>query len=129
MDITNIWESIAGRNPMFLVAAGSVALGITLIIAAGITQVRRFQARSRHADPIETARPEVEVEKISIFPALRDKPTENPELQHLLRRLRAASDKLAKSLATDVSDTAVPSDSPLKRSTSGVEYIFKAGTG
>ena len=129
MELTQLWESIAGRNPMFLAATGSVALGITLILTAGIVQLKRFRNRSRHIVPLEMPLPVADVEKITVSQDIPEKSAENAELRHLLRRSRAASDKLEKSRAKKGPDTFYPADSPLKRSPSGVDYIFRAGTG
>ena len=129
MDFINIWENIAGRNPMFLAATGSVALGITLIITAGIVQLKRFQARSRHVSPVEKPLMSVDLENITNSTDHGDVSTENPELRPLLARLRAAADKLEKLTEFDGRNPVYPSDSPLKREPSGVDYIFRAGTG
>lgn len=129
MELTNIWENIAGRNPMFLAALGSVALGVTLILTAGIVQLKRFRARSRHVAPLETPLPIVDVEKIMVSNDHQDEQVQNPELRHLLCRLKSAADKLEKSRAKDVLNPHYPADSPLKRPSCGVDYIFRAGTG
>ena len=129
MDLINIWESISARSPMFLAATGSVALGITLIFTAGIVQLKRLRARSRHVPRLEKPKPAIAVEIIPLAEEFIAKSAENPELLHLLRRLRTASDKLEKMRTRDVPDSIYPADSPLKRSPSGVDYIFRAGTG
>ncbi len=129
MDLTQLWESIAGRSPMFLAATGSVALGITLIMTAGTVQLKRFRARPRNVVPLEIPLPVMDVEKITANRDIPEKPVENTELRHLLLRLKVASDKLEKSRIAKGPETFHPADSPLKRSPSGVDYIFRAGTG
>lgn len=129
MDFASIWESIVGRNPMFLAASGSVALGVSLIISAGLVQLKRFRSRSGHVLPVEKQAPPEEVEIVLETGESQADTVKTPELLHLLGRLRAASEKLEKFRATDVRTATQPADSPLKRPPSGVDYIFRAGTG
>ena len=129
MDFTTIWENIAGQNSTFLAASGSVALGVTLILAAGIVQLNRLRARSRYVAPVEIPVPVPQVEELAEPVATQAQASENPELTRLLRRLKTAADKLEKKRTGGVLNPALGADSSLKRSPSGVEYIHRAGTG
>ena len=129
MDLTSIWENIAGQKPMFLAAAGSVGLGVTLILTAGIAQLRRFRTRTRQAAPSEAPIPAARVEGIPPSVISQVEPTPNQDLRLLLARLRAAADKLERSRASVFMNPAIPADSSLKKVPSGVDYIFRAGTG
>jgi len=129
MDFTSIWESIASRNPMFLAASGSVALGISLIISTGLVQLKRFRSRSGQVLSVEKQAPPEEVEIVIETVESKADTSPSPELLHLLGRLKTAAEKLEKFRGTDVRNATQPADSPLKRSPSGVDYIFRAGTG
>ena len=129
MDFTSIWEYFAGQNSTSLAAVGSVALGITLILAAGIVHLKRVRTLSRQVAPVEIPVPVPQVEEIHEPVAAPTQAAENPELIHLLRRLKAAADKLDKKRADRLMKPALAGDSSLKRSPSGVEYIHRAGTG
>lgn len=129
MDITSVWEYFTGQNPMFMAATGSVALGVTLILAAGTVQMKRLRARAGKAPAAEIAvpaPPALEIEETTIQDP---EPASNPEMQHLLARLRIAADKLENFRASNAADTPARQDSPLKSAHSGVDYIFRAGTG
>lgn len=129
MDFTAIWESIAGQEPVFLAATGSVALGITLILMAGIVPLKRVRTWARPEAPAEEPRTLPTAVVAPEHHQSRTEPARNPELRHLMTRLRAAADKLEHSTAANADYPDNPADSPLKKVPSGVEYIFRAGTG
>ena len=45
MDLASTWEHLAAQGTMFWSASGAVALGLTLILTAGIAQIRRNRRR------------------------------------------------------------------------------------
>lgn len=135
MDFTSVWENVSGANPMFLAATGSVALGVTLVLAAGVVHLRRARCRLRTPEPVAaedataTLPAGAPVEEIPVPAAVRPSIPENPELHHLLARLRAAADRLEGCRMPAAGMPVSRTDSRLKSHPSGVDYIFRAGKG
>jgi len=136
---------MADQGIMFWSASGAVALGVTLILSAGIIQVRRLRLRSgRRVSSIPEAKVEP-VNKSSNQAKIREKSLEcpktlevtkqmsegpdNQELHLLLARLRSAVDQLDKYHLTTCQNSASQAESPLKECRDGVDYLFRAGTG
>jgi len=145
MELASVWRSMADQGIMFWSATGAVALGVTLILSAGIIQVRRLRLRSgRRVSSIPEAKIEA-VKKSSDHAKVREKPLECPktlevtkhgsegldsqDLHHLLARLRSAADRLDKYHLTTCQNSTSQAESPLKECRDGVDYLFRAGTG
>lgn len=151
MELASTWQTLADRGIMFWAATGAVALGVTLILAAGIVQFRRMRHRSQIQVPsipeIDTeasrgAQGAQEFSNPAITPEISHKYSMNSvaadsrsdtkdrqELHLLLARLRAAADRLEEYHHTACATPAVKGESPLKESSPGVDYLFRAGTG
>jgi len=145
MELASVLKSIADQGIMFWSATGAVALGVTLIIAAGIIQVRRLRRRSgRRVSPIPEARIEAvhkspnqailpeksrEYGKISEAPAPWPEELDSQEMDLLLARLRSAADQLEKYQCATCQNPVSRAESPLKDTSGGVDYLFRAGTG
>ncbi len=150
MEILNIIESALGRfaeqGYMFWSATGAVALGITLILTAGIVQLRRFHSRSvlpiipdldQKTEPIETPvevdlalemKPETQQKEAIGLNSTSEK-VNAEELHPLLARLRKAADQLEDYSRSQVEMLPQSTESPLKETREGVDYLFRTGTG
>lgn len=139
------WNTINAQGPLFWIACGSVALGVAMIAAAAAAQVRRLRAVAPSAVPHEPA-PKPEAAPATGGPAaVRSRTTASPagrpatELHR--RRLGDLVDRLervAASLATlEPAELPAPGaggppttpETPLKESSDGVEYVFRAAGG
>ncbi len=149
MEFLNIIESALGRfaeqGYMFWSATGAVALGITLLLTAGIVQLRRFHSRSvlpmvpdldEMTEPIEIpvevdlareVKAETQQEPIGLHSASE---VVNPEeLNLLVARLRKAADQLEDYSRSEMGMLPQSFESPLKETREGVDYLFRTGTG
>ena len=149
MEFSNIVGSALGRFAdqgfMFWTATGAVALGITLILTAGIVQLRRLHSRSvvpvtigleKKAEPVEIPeevdlamekKEETRKTPVGLTPTSGE---ENPEELHLLlERLREAVDRLEAYPRFKGEMLAKTSESLLKETREGVDYLFRTGTG
>lgn len=145
MDLANILENIAAQGSMFWVATGSVALGVTLILVALVTQLNRLRnrkslqvGRELLRPPAEPSRPAPEeiiqapppdIENFSAPAETASVPADARELTHLVARLRAAGDKLENFQRQNLPEPAQATESPLKEASSAVDYVFRAGLG
>lgn len=145
MELASIWEEVAGQGLMFWAATGAVALGLTLIMAAGVSQVKRNRSKAggpgrvvSHVEPAISGRaPEVrqepEVKEQSRqnqpFPAAGIKQENSREMRLLLARLRSAADKLEDFRHSERELSGRAGESSLKDSRNGVDYLFRTGTG
>ena len=149
MEISNILEntlgSIAGQGFMFWAATGAVALGVTLILAAGYIQFQRI--RSKPVPQVATdlaAKPAPAVlpdevpsesklnsddQKELIWLGTPIKEANSGELRLLLARLRQAADRLDGFQRASDKHPSTSVESPLKESREGVDYLFRTGTG
>ena len=136
---------IANQGLMFWSATSAVALGFTLVVTAGFIHFRRL--RSRSGGPVPPARgalPEPVVISADIH--LNQEMNENfpqdvlgfgsssiepdaRQLRLLLARLRTAADQLEDFRHSRLSFPAESSESSLKESPEGVDYLFRTGTG
>jgi hypothetical protein len=148
MDLISNWEQVGGQGLLFWSAMGAVALGITLILTAGVIHLRKFQARKRVRSQVplgtEAVTPPaagqvpanveiMENSKASSAPATRSKMSLDPrveqELLLLSARLRSAIDRLEELQLQRNPNAADKPESSLKDSQDGVDYLFRAGTG
>ena len=145
MDLASTWQNIAGNGFMFWSATGAVALGITLILASGFLQVRRFRARAGHpVSPAPAERPEPATEVVDISsdremeveswnttaePGPGSEEQNSRELRFLLARLRSAADQLEDFRRIRREIPLDRAESSLKDSRAGVDYLFRTGTG
>lgn len=141
MDPASIFQAITEQGTLFWLASGSVALGITLIVAAAVGQVRLLRSRRAGAAikepaapaalPVPTAVPESHfyAEEIpSLQNSIPDSVDER-EMLLLLRRVRSAADKMEDFRRRKTGRPAEAAESPLKVASEGVDYVFRAGIG
>jgi hypothetical protein len=145
MELASVWRSMADQGLMFWLASGAVALGVTLILCAGIIQIRRLRGRfvGKVSSLQETKVPvvhkstnqakiqEKSLENLNTLEAPGPRPEEmdSQELYLLLARLRSAADRLEKYRLFTRQNPASQAESPLKAYRDGVDYLFRAGTG
>ncbi len=136
---------IANQGFMFWSATGAVALGFTLVLTSGFIHFRRL--RSRNGGPIlptEMALPEPVIipadipldqemieghQKTAPEPGSGSPRPNTRQLRLLLARLRTAADRLEDFQHSSQPVPGKSTESPLKESTEGVDYLFRTGTG
>jgi hypothetical protein len=140
MDLAITWENLSSQGIMFWSATLAVALGLTLILTAGMIHFRRVRSRSRtpignpqvmpepvfdHAKVAERAKSDPALEKAAAVSAGPN----HREWSLLLARLRYAADRLEEFERLRPECPARSHESPLKESRNGVDYLFRAGKG
>ena len=136
---------IANQGFMFWSATSAVALGFTLVVTAGFIHFRKLRSRSGGPDlPARVALPEPIVIPADI--PLNQEMNEAPhldvldsgsssiepntrQLRLLVARLRKAADQLEGFRHSRLPFSAESSESSLKESPEGVDYLFRTGTG
>lgn len=149
MEIANVIENTLGKladqGYMFWSATGAVALGVTLILAAGYIQFQRIRSKSDPqvaTDLAEKPEPAVLPDEVHSEPKLNSddqkeliwlgtaiKESNSGELRLLLARLRKAADRLDGFQRAIDQHPVASIESPLKESREGVDYLFRTGTG
>lgn len=149
MEFLNVIENTLGRFAdqgfIFWSATGAVALGVTLILAAGYIQFQRIRSKSRSpgiTDLSEKPDPVALPPEASLEPILNEEsqkpfvwlgePTgeeNSEELGFLLARLRKAADRLDAFQRTRGKHQEKSSESSLKETREGVDYLFRTGIG
>ena len=130
---------------MFWSASGAVALGVTLILTAGIIQVRRLRTRAcRPAvpNPADLPEPVAKVADIPLGGEMKEDSRKSPtgpgsraeeqkdqESRLLLARLRHAVDRLEEFQRIRRDMPRKSAESSLKGCHGGVDYLFRTGTG
>lgn len=148
MDLASTFQSIAARGAMFWAASGSVALGGTLILIAVVAQLKRLRGRKASRMPAapksQVARKRMPSEMVAATETSLGAETQSPntvqapelarisdpvELMDLTARLRSAADKLENFRRLPDTPALSPQESPLKESSSAVDYVFRAEMG
>jgi len=145
VELANAWATLSDQGVMFWTAAGAVALGITLILISGVIQFRRLRGRATgqiSEVPEYCAKPAHKVLDVPLnqeSPRATDASAEKTmpgqfeensgELLLLLARLRSAADQLEDYRHARLAAPHGPAQSSLKESCTGVDYVFRAGTG
>ena len=145
MELANTWQSIADNGIMFWAATGAVALGIALTLASGLIQVRRLRSRTDlpvAAVPSEHPEPAAQIDEIPLDREMKVKsqndqvgpePTSSEQISRELglvrARLRSIADRLEDFQRTRRHRPLDRSESSLKDSHDGVDYLFRTGTG
>ena len=145
MDLVNTWDNLSGQSFLFWSATVAVALGVTLILTAGLIQFRKIRSRSRGRTPSVHATEMPTVQEPATTPAVLEKReyTHRPQersatrfeeqdrhqLLLLLSRLRSAANRLEEFERLGRRNPTNPTDSPLKEARNGVDYLFRAGKG
>ncbi len=149
MELENFLVRAIDHGPLFWVAAGSVILGLTLITAAGIAQLRRLRGTPKTARVIEPefkpfvtglaptgAAEEMPIEGAAsenlgrpLSPDWAPAALENQNLQGLLTRLRLAADQLETFRRQKAPCLDPRTTSLLKEPPPAVEYVSRAGKG
>jgi hypothetical protein len=135
MDLSNLGELAASRDPLFWAASAAIAMGAGCLTASLVLVLRRARlgAGRRRSEPqprpAAVARATGAADQYVPLQPARAMPrtlVEAPSLALLLRRLQAAGDRL-EDIAADL-DLAVSfdPDSLLKEPLPDVEYVFKA---
>ena len=143
--IENTLGRFADQGIMFWSATGAVALGVTLILAAGYLQFQRIRSKAGRPKITDlAAEPEpVDIpaelpldtelnsgpQKALVWLGTNTGEANSEELSHLLCRLRKAADRLDSYQRTCGRQPADSTESPLKESREGVDYLFRTGTG
>jgi hypothetical protein len=134
MDLGNLTGHLAAREPLFWVAAGTLALGAACLAAALAMLLSRLRPSGRRAIPAAALgapgpQPADRYEPAAFAPpppAAAPGTDPEPSLALLLRRLQAAGDRLD-DIAADLEAAAAAADeSGLKDLPAGVEYVFRA---
>ncbi len=149
MEISNVIENTLGRfsdqGYMFWSATGAVALGVTLILAAGYIQFQRIRSKSvpqvatdlaEKPEPVvlpdevpSKAKLNINDQKELVWLDSTSKEADPGELRLLLTRIRKAADRLDGFQRASDRHPPAPVESPLKESREGVDYLFRTGTG
>ena len=141
MDPASIFQAITEQGTLFWAASGSVALGITLIVAAAVGQIRLLRSRRVGASKniaVAPAAPPVPVAATESHPPAEEIPdlqvsvpelVDAREMLLLLRRVRSAADRMEDFRRRKTSRPAEAAESPLKVGSEGVDYVFRAGIG
>lgn len=145
MEFSSMWEQLMVQGAMFYIAVGSVAVGTMLILVAGFAQLRNLGNRHSSKLPVAPARkaePELinhdmVIDTYEALEILRKRETapirhETPdmtELAELLQRLQVVADKIEGSRRESSPLQTPTSESRLKETVPGVDYVFRAGTG
>ncbi len=134
MDVSIIQDHLAGRQPLVWIAAATIALGTACLVGALLQYGRLRRAAPRRQTPVPpTAAPVAAVapdgdlyRPVGVTRAAPAADLDAPSLALLLRRLRAAGDRL-ETVATDLDnlDLLAP-ESFLKEARPEVEYVFRA---
>ena len=148
MEFSNLIENTLGRVAdqgfMFWTATGAVALGVTLILAAGYIQFQRIRSNSRAPQaPAPAENPELvqlpaetpldpkmneALQKPLVWLGTSGEEGNSEELGLLLDRLRKAADRLDAFKGSSGEIPPESHESPLKESREGVDYLFRTGT-
>ena len=143
--IENTLERFSDQGFMFWSATGAVALGVTLILAAGYIQFQRIRSKSvpqvatdlaEKPEPVALAdevpskgKLNSDVQKELVWLGSTSKEADSGELRLLLTRLRKAADRLDGFQRASDQHPPETVESPLKESREGVDYLFRTGTG
>lgn len=148
MDLASTFQNIAAQGAMFWAASGSVALGGTLILIALVAQLKRLRGRKVSRMPAapksQGTRKRMPAEMVAANKPTLGAETQSPHTVHapelarisepaglmdLTVRLRSAADKLENFRRLPGTPALSPPESPLKESSSAVDYVFRAEMG